>query len=118
MKKLQVWLAARRMRSVKIWWHDRYDLAPGQAPEVWWHIELHECEPLADYGQCKQVGSWSKTEHVYSGYGKDLAVATRNALKVATKQSLLRDESGSTMVHVRRVPYTNRVEKIKVDKLG
>ena len=89
MKKLQKWMSDRPMRQVRIWWHWKHinpgpeQFTPPADPAIMWHVELHEHDPLVDHGQRLQAGSWSKTEHVFTGYDADLAVAIRKALKVA-----------------------------------
>ena len=89
MKMLEKWMSAVPLRHVKIWWHWR-ESRPGPQqfdvpsdPTIYWHVELHQYEPLVDHGQRLQAGSWSKTEHVFSGYDPILAVAARKALKRA-----------------------------------
>jgi hypothetical protein len=87
MKRLQAWMVEVPMRQVHIWWHWRHSrpgpeqfTAPAD-PEIWWHVELHEYEPLEDHGQRQQAGGWTKTEHVWVGYDADLNKAISKALK-------------------------------------
>jgi hypothetical protein len=99
MKRLQKWMSGGitgsgmvANRQVRIWSHTRPagsrlasdppDAISAEA-ELWWHVELHECSPITDYGQRCQAGAWSKTETVYTGYDKDLNVALTKALKRA-----------------------------------
>ena len=76
-------MAALPMRQLKIWWHWGEPVKAGGQSIAWWHVELHEYEPLIDHGQKARAGSWSRTEHVFNGYDPDLSLAARKALKRA-----------------------------------
>ena len=94
MKPLEKWMAARASRQVQIWWHWRYSSPEsGWKPkegtsERYWHVELHEFEPLQDHGQKQQAGWWEKHESVFTGYDPSLAKAAQKALRIADKRPM------------------------------
>ena len=97
MKRLQAWMRVRSLRQVHIWWHWKHaEPGPNQfnvpvGAEIYWHVELKDFEPLEDHGQRQQRGSWSKTEHVYTGYDHDLNRAITKALRVARDSPGVKD---------------------------